>query len=253
MRRTLLPLLTVSALLLVAVGGATAAGDAGTTITDGSSDATPTEGDAGIRVVGADSPPNDADNSTHPMPYDSTEIGTDSGGDDDGRVWTPEDQNRDGEIDNRVTGGPADLAALLRSVIDASDRTSPFSRVRRSPADCCHSAVNTRVADEIDDTDGLPATAGRFTEEYPEVWNAYSGLRAAAATAGPIDGETKRLVKLALAVGAQSEGAVHSHVRRGLKEAIDPETLRHVAVLGIPTLGFPAAMATDSRITDLTE
>ena len=59
-------------------------------------------------------------------------------------------------------------------------------------------------------------------------------------------------MKLALAVGAQSEGAVHSHVRRGLEEGIDPETLRHVAVLGIPTLGFPAAIAADSWITDLT-
>jgi alkylhydroperoxidase/carboxymuconolactone decarboxylase family protein YurZ len=109
------------------------------------------------------------------------------------------------------------------------------------------------MPDEIDDPEELPATAGTFAEEYPEVWEPYSDLGAACAAAGPIDGETKRLVKLALAVGAQSEGAVHSHVRRGLEEGIDPETLRHVAVLGIPTLGFPEAMAAKTWIADLTE
>jgi alkylhydroperoxidase/carboxymuconolactone decarboxylase family protein YurZ len=109
------------------------------------------------------------------------------------------------------------------------------------------------MSDEINDTEELPATAGQFADDYPEVWDAYADLGAACADAGPIDGETKRLVKLALAVGAQSEGAVHSHVRRGLEEDIDPETLQHVALLGIPTLGFPEAMAANSWITDLTE
>jgi alkylhydroperoxidase/carboxymuconolactone decarboxylase family protein YurZ len=109
------------------------------------------------------------------------------------------------------------------------------------------------MPDEINDTEELPATAGQFADDYPEVWDAYADLGAACADAGPIDGETKRLVKLALAVGAQSEGAVHSHVRRGLEEDIDPEALQHVALLGIPTLGFPEAMAANSWITDLTE
>jgi len=109
------------------------------------------------------------------------------------------------------------------------------------------------MADDIDSPEELPATAGHFAQEYPDVWRAYADLGEACAAAGPLDGETKRLVKLALAVGAQSEGAVHSHVRRGLEEGIDPETLRHVAVLGVPTLGFPAAIAADSWITDLTE
>jgi alkylhydroperoxidase/carboxymuconolactone decarboxylase family protein YurZ len=109
------------------------------------------------------------------------------------------------------------------------------------------------MADEVDDPEELPATAGEFAEAYPEVWDAYADLGAACSAAGPIDGETKRLVKLALAVGAQSEGAVHSHVRRGLEEGIDPETLRHVAVLSVPTLGFPKSMAAKSWVDDLAE
>lgn len=109
------------------------------------------------------------------------------------------------------------------------------------------------MSDEVTDTEELPSTPSDLAEQYPDVWDAYADLGEAASGAGPIDDETKRLVKLALAVGGRSEGAVHSHVRRGLEEDIDPETLRHVAVLAIPTLGFPDAMAAMSWIEDLTE
>ena len=109
------------------------------------------------------------------------------------------------------------------------------------------------MADTVDDTEELPATAGEFAEQYPDVWEQYAGLGKACSEAGGIDEETKRLVKLALAAGSESEGAVHSHVRRGLEEGIDPDTLRHVAVLSIPTLGFPKAMATLTWIDDLAE
>ncbi len=110
------------------------------------------------------------------------------------------------------------------------------------------------MTDPVDDpTEELPAAAGTFAGAYPEVWEAYSDLGEATAEAGPIDGETKRLIKLAIAISAQSEGAVHSHVRRGLDEGIDPETLKHAAVLAIPTIGFPSAMAAITWIEDITE
>jgi alkylhydroperoxidase/carboxymuconolactone decarboxylase family protein YurZ len=109
------------------------------------------------------------------------------------------------------------------------------------------------MTDEIDDPDDLPSSAGDLADDYPEVWERYSGLGEACSNAGPIDGETKRLVKLALSIGARSEGAVHSHVRRGLDEDIDPETLKQVAVLSIPTLGFPQGVAAMSWIEDLTD
>nr|WP_090384334.1 carboxymuconolactone decarboxylase family protein [Natronobacterium texcoconense] len=50
--------------------------------------------------------------------------------------------------------------------------------------------------------------------------------------------------------GTQSEGAVHSHVRWALEEDVDPEPLRHVAALQIPTVGFPKAMAAISWIDE---
>ncbi|MBV0902052.1 carboxymuconolactone decarboxylase family protein [Haloarcula salina] len=109
------------------------------------------------------------------------------------------------------------------------------------------------MADEVTDREELPATPTRFAEEQPAVWEAYSDLGKACAEAGPLDEETKRLVKLALAVGAQSEGAVHSHVRRGLDEGLDAAALQHVATLAVPTLGFPKAMAARSWIGDVTD
>ena len=64
----------------------------------------------------------------------------------------------------------------------------------------------------------LPSRAGRIAEDHPDLWAAYAALGEAAAKAGPLSARERRLVKLALSVGAQSEGAVHSHTRRALAE-----------------------------------
>jgi alkylhydroperoxidase/carboxymuconolactone decarboxylase family protein YurZ len=99
----------------------------------------------------------------------------------------------------------------------------------------------------------LPSRAGQLAAENPEIWQAYQALGKACAEAGPLDDRTRRLVKLALAVGVGSEGAVHSHVRRGIEEKLSPDELRHVAALAIPTLGFPAAVAALTWIEDILE
>jgi alkylhydroperoxidase/carboxymuconolactone decarboxylase family protein YurZ len=109
------------------------------------------------------------------------------------------------------------------------------------------------MAEHVDDTSDLPSTPAALAQQYPDVWDEYEDLGEACSEAGPVDDERKRLVKLALAVGAESEGAVHSHVRRALADGVDPEALRHVAILSIPTIGFPKAMAAMSWIEDLTE
>ena len=109
------------------------------------------------------------------------------------------------------------------------------------------------MVDSVDNPEELPSVAGKLAEQYPDVWQEYADLGKACSEAGPLDDDTKRLVKLGLAVGAQSEGAVHSHVRRALEEGVDPEELRHVAILSIPTIGFPKAMAALTWIEDLTQ
>lgn len=99
----------------------------------------------------------------------------------------------------------------------------------------------------------LPATAGDIAECHPDVWSAYSALGKATAEAGPLTERERRLVKLALAIGADSEGGVHSHVRRARGEGIETTALEHVALLAIPTLGFPRAAAAYTWIGDLND
>lgn len=99
--------------------------------------------------------------------------------------------------------------------------------------------------------DELPSGAAYLARSYPAVWEAFSGLGAACAEAGPLDDKTVRLVKLALAIGAESEGAVHSHARRAVAERISMEELKHVALLAIPTLGLPQAVKALTWIGDI--
>lgn len=89
----------------------------------------------------------------------------------------------------------------------------------------------------------LPGVYVRLRSEYPSVADALDNLGRAAAEAGPLDERTQRLVKLGIAVGGQSEGAVRSNARRALDAGASREELLHVAALAISTRGFPAAVA----------
>ena len=98
----------------------------------------------------------------------------------------------------------------------------------------------------------LPGAAGGVAHDKPEIWSAFQQLGAAASDAGPLDERSRRLVNLALAIGADSEGAIHSHCRRGLAEGLAREELEHVAYLAITTLGWPRAIRALTWIRDVT-
>ena len=100
-------------------------------------------------------------------------------------------------------------------------------------------------------TKSMPGAAGDLAEQHPEIWSAYSSLGAACAGAGPLTDREKRLVKLALAIGAGSEGAVHSHSRRAKTEGVENAALTQVALLAIGTLGLPRAVAAKTWIEDV--
>jgi alkylhydroperoxidase/carboxymuconolactone decarboxylase family protein YurZ len=102
-------------------------------------------------------------------------------------------------------------------------------------------------------TKTMPGAAGDLAEQHPEVWSAYSALGKACSDAGPLNDREKRLVKLALAIGANSEGAVHSHTRRGRSEGIENSALEQVALLAIGPLGLPRAVAAKTWIEDIAE
>ena len=97
----------------------------------------------------------------------------------------------------------------------------------------------------------LPSGAGDLARRHPDIWESYAQLGQRCADAGPLDAPTRHLVKIALAAGAGSEGAVHSHVRRGLAEGLTPEQVRHIALLAVTTLGLPGAVRTMTWIDDM--
>ena len=86
---------------------------------------------------------------------------------------------------------------------------------------------------------------------YPRVLESYESLGEACRRAGPLDEKTASLVKLAIAVGARLEGAVHSHVRRSVEAGATMEECRHVVLLATTTLGFPSMMAALSWLEDV--
>ena len=97
----------------------------------------------------------------------------------------------------------------------------------------------------------LPGHYVRFQKKYPKVFQAFDALGAATAEAGPLDHKARALVKLAIAIGGQMEGAVHSHTRRALEAGCTLEEVHHVVLLGITTLGFPSMMKTMAWVDDV--
>jgi len=102
-------------------------------------------------------------------------------------------------------------------------------------------------------TKSMPGAAGNLADEYPDIWQAYAALGKATADCGPLTDREKRLVKLALSIGAGSEGAVHSHTRRARADGIEPDALLQVALLAIGPLGLPRAVAAKTWIEDIGE
>jgi alkylhydroperoxidase/carboxymuconolactone decarboxylase family protein YurZ len=99
-------------------------------------------------------------------------------------------------------------------------------------------------------TKRLPRPVEEFGKQYMEVWKAFTQLGDKCHKAGPLDEKTRRLVKVALAIGGGLEGATHSAVRNALAAGTTPEEIKHVAVLGITTFGLPSTMRALTWISD---
>jgi 4-carboxymuconolactone decarboxylase len=91
--------------------------------------------------------------------------------------------------------------------------------------------------------DYLPDIYLSFRERFPQVADAQDHLAAEVDAAGPLDERTSRLVKLGIAMGSLSEGAVRSNVRKALAAGATHEEIQHVVLLSLTTRGFPAAVA----------
>ena len=97
----------------------------------------------------------------------------------------------------------------------------------------------------------LPKSVVSFKSKYPAVWDAFAALGEQCHEAGPLDENSRRLIKLGIAIGAQHEGAVHSAARQALSNGVTAEELFHTAILSITTIGWPAAYAAMTWIDDV--
>ena len=95
-----------------------------------------------------------------------------------------------------------------------------------------------------------PEPHHKFTGAFPELGKAWE-IIGGAGKQGPLNEKTARLVKLAVAIGAQQEGAVHASVRKGLAMGITKEEMEQVVTLSAGTLGFPQTVAAYTWISDL--
>lgn len=97
----------------------------------------------------------------------------------------------------------------------------------------------------------LPKPTAEFARKYPKIWETFSQLGELCHEAGPLDEKTRRLVKVALSIGAGLEGATHSAVRNAREAGLTDDEINQVALLAITTLGFPSATRAMTWINDL--
>ena len=89
----------------------------------------------------------------------------------------------------------------------------------------------------------LPKVYEQFSKKYPEVFQDYKKLGISTRKAGPLDEKTQDLVKLGIALGANSRGAVMSHTRKARDAGATQEEITQVVLLGLTTTGFPNMIA----------
>lgn len=97
----------------------------------------------------------------------------------------------------------------------------------------------------------LPNIYLQFLERFPEVAEAQGALARAVRDRNSFDDRTDRLITLALAIGAEAEGAVRSNVRKAIAHGATLDEVRAVALNAITTCGFPTAIAALSWIEDV--
>ena len=89
----------------------------------------------------------------------------------------------------------------------------------------------------------LPKVYEAFSKQHPEVLKAYRELGETCRHAGPLSEKIQNLVKLGIAIGTNSRGAVMSHTRKALKTGATQDEIVQAVLLAITTTGFPNMMA----------
>lgn len=89
-----------------------------------------------------------------------------------------------------------------------------------------------------------------FMDRYPEIGKKYEELGEAVHRNGPLSDRERALVKMAVSGSHLFHSAFKSHIRKALEAGISREEMEHLALLMLPTVGFPTTMAMLSMIDD---
>ncbi len=89
----------------------------------------------------------------------------------------------------------------------------------------------------------LPDKYKNFASRFPEIFNLYKDLGTKVRESGPLDENTQNLIKLGIAIGSNSRGAVMSHTRKALETGSTKEEIQHAILLALSTTGFPNMIA----------
>ena len=92
-----------------------------------------------------------------------------------------------------------------------------------------------------------------FIKRYPDLGEAWEAIHRAGKNSGPLDAKTRRLVQLAIGIGAKQSGAVTASVRKGLAAGITLEELEQVVALAAGTMGMPATVAAFGWVRETAE
>ena len=99
----------------------------------------------------------------------------------------------------------------------------------------------------------LPKIFQTFSDKFPDVIKDYEQLGKSCRSAGPLERKHQDLVKLGIAIGANSRGAVMSHTRKALAEGATAEEILHVVILSLTTTGFPKMIAAMGWVNEVLE
>jgi alkylhydroperoxidase/carboxymuconolactone decarboxylase family protein YurZ len=94
-----------------------------------------------------------------------------------------------------------------------------------------------------------PTLHRQFVRRFPHLGEAWDLVNEEGAN-GPLDAKTQRLLKLAVAIGALREGAVHSGVRKARDAGATLAEMEQVVALAASTIGLPSAVATWSWVRE---
>lgn len=95
-----------------------------------------------------------------------------------------------------------------------------------------------------------PAAYERFIERFPHLGKAWELIHEEG-DKGTLDEKSRRLIRLATAIGAGRTGAVRANVRKARALGIEREEIEQVVALSAGTIGMPGAVAAFTWIDEI--